>query len=170
MLFDAPVIAPARGLDPAWLDYNGHLNMAYYNVLFDQGADPLFEMIGSGPDYLAARNLSFFNVEAHVCYVRELKPDAMVSTGTQILDFDAKRIQLFQELRHVEGWLSATCETLILHIDMSGPRAVEMPEDILANVSGMAEVHKSLPRPDRAGRSIGIPRKQAFRDNLIHVF
>ena len=60
MQFDAPATAPARGLDPAWLDYNGHLNMAYYNVLFDQGSDHVFEKIGCGPGYLAARNLSFF--------------------------------------------------------------------------------------------------------------
>jgi acyl-CoA thioester hydrolase len=159
MLFDAPVIAPARGLDPAWLDYNGHLNMAYYNVLFDRGSDDVFEQIGCGPGYLAARNMSFFTAEAHVCYVRELKPDAMVLVSTQLLDFDAKRIQLFQELRHVDGWLSATCETLLLHIDMSGPRTMPMPDDILANVTAMAEAHKSLPRPERAGRSIGIPRK-----------
>lgn len=162
MVFDAPVSTPARGLEPAWLDYNGHLNMAYYNVLFDQAADPLFEMIGCGPTYLAARNMSFFTVEAHVCYIRELKPDAMICTSTQILDFDAKRIQLFQKLWHVDGWLSATCETLLLHIDMSNHRAMEMPHDILASLSGMAEAHKCLPRPDRAGRSIGIPRKQAF--------
>jgi len=157
MLFDAPVLAPARGLDPAWLDYNGHLNMAYYNVLFDQAADPVFEMIGCGPTYLAARNMSFFNAETHVCYVRELKPDAMVSATTRILDFDAKRIRLFQELKHVDGWLSATCESMLLHIDMSGPRVMPMPEDILANVSDMAEAHKSLPLPERAGRSIGTP-------------
>ncbi len=159
MLFDAPVIAPARGLDPAWLDYNGHLNMAYYNVLFDRGTDHVFDMFGCGPSYLAARNMSFFTAEAHVCYVRELKPDAMVTASTQLLDFDAKRIRLFQELRHVEGWLSATSETLLLHIDMSGPRTMPMPDDVLANVAAMAEAHKDLPRPERAGRSIGIPRK-----------
>ena len=159
MAFDAPVKAPARGLDPAWLDYNGHLNMAYYNVLFDQGADHVFELIGCGPGYLAARSLSFFTAEAHVCYVRELKPDAMVSVSTQVLDFDAKRIHLFQELRHVDGWLSATSETMLLHVDMSGPKAAPMPEDVLARVMAMHEAHESLPRPERAGRSVGIVRK-----------
>ena len=161
MLFDAPVIAPPRGLDPAWLDYNGHLNMAYYNVLFDQAADLVFDLIGCGPGYLAARNKSFFTAETHVCYIRELKPDAMVSASTQLVDFDSKRIQLFQELRHIDGWLSATCESMLLHIDMSGPRATAMPDDILANVTRMSEAHKSLPRPERAGRSIGIPRNQS---------
>jgi acyl-CoA thioester hydrolase len=161
MLFDAPVIAPPRGLDPAWLDYNGHLNMAYYNVLFDKAADQVFDLIGCGPGYLAARNMSFFNAETHVCYVRELKPDAMVTVSSRILDFDSKRIRLFQELNHTDGWLSATCESMLLHIDMSGPRAMSMPDDILANVTRMAEAHKNLAKPERAGRSIAIPRKQA---------
>ena len=161
MLFDAPVIAPARGLDPAWLDHNGHLNMAYYHVLFDQAADHVFDLFGCGPGYLAARNMSFFTAETHVCYVRELKPDAMVGVSTRILDFDSKRIHLFQELNHVDKWLSATCESMMLHIDMSGPRAMAMPDDILATVRGMADSHKRLPHPAQAGRSIGIPRKQA---------
>ena len=160
MAFDAPVVAPARGLDPAWLDYNGHLNMAYYNVLFDKAVDHVFALIGCGPGYLAARNMSFFTVEAHVCYVRELKPDAKVQTSSQILDFDARRIHLFQELKHVDGWLSATSETLLVHVDMAGPRAADMPEDVLARVAAMAQAHESLPPPGRAGRSVGIMRKQ----------
>jgi acyl-CoA thioester hydrolase len=159
MIFDAPVIAPARGLDPAWLDYNGHLNMAYYNVLFDKAVDHVFELLGCGPGYLAERNLSFFTAEAHVCYVRELKPDARVSVQTRLMDFDAKRIHLFQELMHVDGWLSATCETLLLHIDMSGPRTTPMPDDVIAGVGRMAEAHRDLPRAERAGRSVGIVRK-----------
>ena len=161
MVFDAPVIAPARELDPSWLDYNGHLNMAYYHVLFDKAVDQVFDQLGCGPGYLVARNMSFFTAETHVCYVRELKPDAIVSASTQLVDFDSKRIQLFQELRHVDGWLSATCESMLLHIDMNGPKAMAMPDEILATVARMAEAHKHLPRPERAGRSIGIPQRQA---------
>lgn len=161
MSFDAPVIAPTRGLDPAWLDYNGHLNMAYYNVLFDKAVDHAFALIGSGPDYLKARNMSFFTAEAHVCYLRELKPDAQVNTSVQLLDHDTKRLHFYQEIRHVEGWVSATSETLLLHVDMSGPRAAEMPQDIFAKVSEMAEAHASLRRPERAGRSVQIVRKDS---------
>jgi acyl-CoA thioester hydrolase len=75
------------------------------------------------------------------------------------MDFDAKRIHLFQELMHVDGWLSATCETLLLHIDMSGPRTTPMPDDVIAGVGRMAAAHRDLPRAERAGRSIGIARK-----------
>lgn len=160
MLFDSPVVAPARGLDPAWLDYNGHLNMAYYNVLFDQAVDHVFDLIGCGPDYRTARNKSFFTAETHVCYLRELKSDATVTASAQILDFDAKRLHLFQEIRHAEGWVSATSETLLVHVDMDGPRSAPMPDDIHAKVANMARTHSGLPRPERVGRSVEIARKQ----------
>ena len=74
MLFDAPVIAPPRGLDPSWLDYNGHLNMAYYHVLFDKAVDQVFDQLGCGPGYLAARNMSFFTAETPVSYTHLTLP------------------------------------------------------------------------------------------------
>ena len=39
-------------VEPAWIDYNGHLNMAYYNVLFDRAVDEVFELLGCGADYV----------------------------------------------------------------------------------------------------------------------
>ncbi len=57
-------------VDPAWIDYNGHLNMAYYNVLFDRAVDEVYELLGLGLDYLKVRRPSTFTAEVHVRYVR----------------------------------------------------------------------------------------------------
>ena len=65
----SPFQTPYRGLEPSWLDYNGHLNMAYYNVLFDQAIDLLFAQLGCGEIYRVEENMSFFTAEAHVCPV-----------------------------------------------------------------------------------------------------
>jgi acyl-CoA thioester hydrolase len=114
-------------------------------------------------------NLSFFTAEAHVCYVRELKPDARVSVQTRLMDFDAKRIHLFQELMHVDGWLSATCETLLLHIDMSGPRTTPMPDDVIAGVWSHG---RGAPGPakGRTRRTIDRYRAQTHRpDRMTHA-
>ena len=39
----APTPEPFRAsimqIEPQWIDYNGHLNMAYYNVMFDRAID-----------------------------------------------------------------------------------------------------------------------------------
>ena len=146
-------------VEPDWIDYNGHLNMAYYNVLFDRGADDLFEEFGIGPDYPQKRGFSTFSAEFHVCYLRELHEGDQVYVTSQLLDMDEKRFHFFQELHHVDGWLSATGEGLGLHIDMSGPKVAPMPDDVKAKMRGVFEAHRPLPRPERAGRRIGIPQR-----------
>lgn len=160
MTIAAPFISKVLEIREDWIDYNGHLNMAYYNVLFDLGADEAFARLGMGPAYAEKRKFTTYTAEIHVCYVRELHLTDRVTCSVQLLDFDAKRFHFFQELRHVDGWLAATCENLALHIDMAGPKVCSMPADILANLAAMHAEHAALPVPERAGRSIGIKRRK----------
>ena len=71
-LFFAPFVSSIMKVEPAWIDYNGHLNMAYYNVLFDRAVDEAYELIGIGHEYLQRRRHSTFTAEVHVRYLREL--------------------------------------------------------------------------------------------------
>jgi acyl-CoA thioester hydrolase len=151
--------SPLMTVEPQWTDYNGHLNMAYYNVLFDRGADFGIGELGITLDYVKNRKLTIYTAEIHVCYVRELHQGHQVYTTFQIVDFDEKRLHVFQELYHEDGWLAATSEVLSLHIDMSGPKVAVFPADVLANIETMAKVHAKLGRPAGVGRSIGIKRK-----------
>ena len=146
-------------VEPEWIDYNGHLNMAYYNVLFDRGVDGAFEEFGLGPDYKDATGHSFYTAEAHVRYERELKEGDTVRATFRILDHDAKRLHAFQELVHEDGWTAATSETMSLHVDLSGPKVAPFPDDVERRIKAMAEDHAKLPRPERAGQPIGIRRK-----------
>lgn len=161
---EGPVVSPLMEIQKDWIDYNGHLNMAFYNVLFDRGVDMGFEHLGIGPNYLKERDCTIFTAEAHVRYIRELHLDHKVTASFQILDHDEKRLHVFQELRHEDGWLSATSETLALHINMSdesGPRVAPFPDDIAGHVDAMAANHTRLPYPEDAGRRIEIRRKTA---------
>ena len=47
-LFFAPFVSSVMRVEPSWIDYNGHLNMAYYNVLFDRCVDEAYELLGIG--------------------------------------------------------------------------------------------------------------------------
>lgn len=154
-------ISSPMALKEEWIDYNGHLNMAYYNVLFDQGCDGAFELFGMGPTYTATRKMTVYSAEAHVRYLREIHLGDEVQATFQILDYDEKRLHAFQELRHVDGWVSATSEVLTLHIDQSGPKVSPFPKDIFANIEKMAGEQARLPYPENAGRRIEIVRKKA---------
>ncbi|TDH34220.1 thioesterase [Pseudohoeflea suaedae] len=154
-----PHPTPFQELEPGWFDYNGHLNMAYYNVLFDRAVDYFFDDMGCGRTYRESENHSFFTAEAHVCYVRELKAGSTVQATIRLVDVDAKRIHVFEELFHRDGWLAATSETLLLHIDMAGPKVAAMPEALRERFEILARRHAALPLDERIGRSIRIHRK-----------
>ena len=147
-------------VEPQWIDYNGHLNMAYYNVLFDRAVDEAYELIGIGLDYLKTSGHSTFTAEAHVRYLRELKEGDPVRVTFQLLAYDAKRIHYFEQLLHAEdGWLSATSENMTLHVDMAAKKVVPFPETVMRSLAAMKAAHAGLPRPEGAGRGIKMPGK-----------
>lgn len=144
---------------PEWIDYNGHLNMAFYSVLFDRGVDQVWETFGLGPEYMAARGMTTYAAEFHIRYLRELKLGDRVRATFQVLDFDAKRIHSWQELVHEDGWVAASGENLHLSIDRAGPRVAPFPGDVQTRIAALAGAHAGLPRPGGAGRPIGIRRR-----------
>jgi len=152
----APFTSTLLDIRPEWIDYNNHLNMGYYTVLFDLCADQVFDRFGFGPDYIAARNHTTFTAEFHVRYIRELKLGDRVRSSYYLIDHDDKRFHSFQELFHEDGWLAATGEGMTLHVDLAGPRVAPMPAEILGRVSAMAADHAALPRPNGIGSTIGI--------------
>lgn len=155
----APFRSSIMTVRPEWIDYNGHLNMAYYNVLFDQCADEVYERLGFGPDYHKTTGNTTYMAEFHLAYVRELHVNDPVTVTFQLIDFDAKRFHSYQEIWHQDGWLAATGEAMTLHVDQSGPKVAPMPEDVFEKVRALGLEHASLPRPPQVGASIGIRRK-----------
>src|SRR6266702_7752105 len=156
-LFFAPFVSSVMRVEPGWMDYNGHLNMAYYNVLFDRAVDEAFELIGCGADYVKNRRHSCFTAEVHMRYLRELHAGDAVRVTFQLLDFDAKRLHYFEELRHAEaGWLSATSENMALHVDMAARKTAPFPEQIAAKLARMKAAHAALPMPEGVGRRIAM--------------
>ena len=135
-----------------------YVGAALLPVLFDQGADESYALLGFGPEY-AARGFTTYTAEFHLCYVRELHLGDKVRVSLQLLDHDEKRFHTYQEIHHEDGWLAATGESLALHIDRSGPKVAPFPDDIAKRLAKMQDAHAGLGWPDRAGRSIGIVRK-----------
>jgi acyl-CoA thioester hydrolase len=160
-LFFAPFVSSRMEIEKGWIDYNGHLNMAYYNVLFDRAVDEAFGLCGMGPDYIKDHNHSFFLVESRIRYRRELTLDNPVRVTLQLVDFDDKRLHYMMEIRHaVDGWLAAACESLSINVDMTTRRAAPFPADILNHLAIMKAAHAALPTPDMLGAGVTMPAKR----------
>jgi acyl-CoA thioester hydrolase len=145
---------------PEWIDYNGHMNVGYYLVAFDQVTDVLFETLGLGPAYRAATGHTTYVVETHLTYDREVKAGDRLRVTSQVIDADEKRLHLFHRMEHAqEGHLVSTNELMFLHVDGSGPRAAPWREPARSRLFQLRDAHAELPRPAQLGRVIGIPRR-----------
>lgn len=155
--FFAPFVSSVMRVEPAWIDYNGHLNMAYYNVLFDRAVDEVYELLGLGLNYVQTTKHSTFTAEVHVRYLRELLADVPVRVTFQLLGFDQKRMHYFEQLHHAEeGWLSATSENMALNVNMTAKKVADFPDSVMARLAEMKAAHDNLPVPHGVGRSISM--------------
>ena len=154
----APFLSSLMQIEPQWIDYNGHLNMAYYNVMMDRAIDEMWLQLGIGPAYMKERHCSTFTAECHVRYLREIHLGDPVQISVYLLGHDEKRLHTFEELRHAtEGWLSATSENMTLHMDMKARKVAVFPPDIRARIQAVVASHAAVPRPEGIGRKVAMP-------------
>ncbi|HSF18229.1 MAG TPA: thioesterase family protein [Vicinamibacteria bacterium] len=142
-----------------WVDYNGHLNVAYYHMAFDRATDVFLQRIGLGPDYVESHAGSMFALEDHLVYLHELREGEPFRITLQLLDWDSKRVHYFQRLVHGEkDFLSATCEHLSTFVDMKTRRSAQLPAATRSILGDLFEEHRHLAKPEQAGRVMGIRR------------
>jgi acyl-CoA thioester hydrolase len=143
---------------PEWIDFNGHMNVAYYVLAFDLGVDSLWVDFGITAEHVQENHSSTFAVETHVLYKQELKLDDPYVVTAQILAFDEKRIHQFQRMYHAEsGFLAATAEWMTLHVDMKKRKVAPWPADILSAIARVAKSQGDWPYPDEVGSSMQVP-------------
>jgi acyl-CoA thioester hydrolase len=156
----APLALFSAAVEPGWIDYNGHMNVAYYVLAFDRATDRLLDHLGLGEAYRRATNHSIYVLEAHVTYERELKGGDPIKVTTQLIDADARRIHFFHRMYHGEaGFLAATNELMALHVDLGGPRAMPVPAEAAALLERTLAEHRRLPAPEQLGRRMGLNRR-----------
>jgi acyl-CoA thioester hydrolase len=146
---------------PEWIDANGHMNLAYYIVVFDHALDAAFEALDIGIDYRRRTGNSSFAAETHTLYEREVTEGERVRVTTRVLGADAKRLHIFQEMFHLcGGHRIAAHEQMCLHIDMRTRRVAPWPEDRRLALQEAVREQAVLGAPRGSGRRIALPASQ----------
>jgi acyl-CoA thioester hydrolase len=157
--FPAPYDRYQGEVRPEWIDHNGHMNLAYYTVLFDYATDLMFAELDLGLDYRQRTDHGTFVTETHNRYERELLVGEKVRVAIQILLADDKRLHLAHEMfRRDTGERAATQELMFLHVSLTARRVTPFPPELKARVRAAADAHSLLPRPAWVGRHVGMPR------------
>lgn len=143
---------------PEWIDSNGHMNLAYYVVVFDFGTDRLYDALDIGNAYREATGNSCFTAETHTIYERETRLGDKLRVATTLLGVDAKRLHYFHEMFHAsDGHRVAAQELLALHIDMRIRRVAPFPPERLGAIEAALRAQGDHPLPAGVGRTIKAP-------------
>jgi acyl-CoA thioester hydrolase len=153
-----PVSVYETTVRPEWIDSNGHLNLAYYVVVFDFATDAFYAALDIGDAYRAASGNSCFTAETHTLYEREVHQGDRLTVRSWLLGADAKRVHYFHEMFHADsGERSAVQELLALHIDMRIRRVAPFPAETYAALQRAVQEHAPAVLPKGAGRRIALP-------------
>jgi acyl-CoA thioester hydrolase len=154
---DLPVLH-RETVRPGWVDYNGHMNVAYYVLAFDHATDAFLDHVRLGEAYREETGGSVFVVEMHVTYEREVMQGTAFEITTQVLAAEGKRLHLFHRMYETgSDRIAASNEVMILHVDLATRRTAPFPEDRRATLDAMRDAHAVLPWPPQAGRAVGQP-------------
>ena len=116
-----------------WTDYNGHMNVAYYVLIFDQyGSEELMTLFKMGEESAKTTKKSTMVVESHITYNQEVKEGEDVDVNLIFFDHDKKRLQYKLEMVHKEKkYVASTIEVLSLYVDLNQRKVAEFEDEKL---------------------------------------
>ncbi|MDT8344510.1 MAG: thioesterase family protein [Thermohalobaculum sp.] len=155
-----PIRTATQRVEPGWIDYNGHMNVAYYTLAFDRALDEVFEALGIGATAARRDRLGPMALQSQIHYLAELVEGEAFHCEVQLLDADDKRVHfIVRMIAERDGRLAATYETLSMNVDLRARRGAPYPPQAAARIGRLVAAHAGLVRPAQVGRTIGIRRK-----------
>ncbi len=142
---------------PEWIDHNGHMNVGYFVVAFDEATDAVYERWGIGLQYPDVTGCSVFTLGMNVDYLAELFEGEQLRTETLLADHDHKRIHYFHRMYRGEtGQLVATNECLCMNVDLESRRSTPFPADVSTRLEAARHDGEV---PEGFGRTLAIRRR-----------
>ena len=127
-----------------WTDYNSHMNMAYYILVFDQTWEIILNKFHMGEESAKTTNMSTMVVETHTTYNNEVKEGDEVEINLTFLDHDKKRLHYKMEMIEKSSKkLSSTLEMLSLYIDLDKRKVSEFEKEKVKLMDDFINLNKS---------------------------
>ncbi len=127
-----------------WTDYNGHMNLAFYILVFDKGAEKILSKFKMGEQSAKTTKKSTMAVESHTTYNNEVKENEEVDVYLSYFDHDKKRLhyklEMYEKSKNI---LSATTEVLSLYIDLNIRKVSEFENEKVMIMDQFIEENKS---------------------------
>ena len=133
-----------------WTDYNGHMNVAYYVLIFDQyGSEELMTLFKMGEVSAKTTKKSTMVVESNITYNQEVQEGDEVDVNLIYCDHDKKRILYKLEMIHSKKkYLASTIEAISLYVDLNARKVAEFEPEKVQIMDDYIAKHKNLFKTD----------------------
>lgn len=159
VMVSAPLTLYSCDVEPDWVDYNKHMTEAAYLTAFGWASDALFRYIGDNEEYRAAGR-SFYTVETHINYLREVRGDASLRFTTTVVGLDAKRLHIYHEMFDTSSdTMVAATEQMLLHMDTKTGRPTPIEGTPRLALEAIRFAHLDQPVPKYMGRVMTLKGK-----------
>ena len=125
-----PVYLKSQNIIKKWVDYNNHLNMAYYVLIFDQALEVILEKFKMGAKSAKTEKRSTMVVETNTKYINEVQEGIVIDIFLTFFDYDKKRLHLKMEMVEKKTKkISASIEWLSLYVNLETRKVTEFESE-----------------------------------------
>jgi len=128
-----------------WIDYNDHMNVSYYLLIFDKyGADTLNDIFKMGEHSAKTTKKSTMIVESHITYNQELHLNDEIDINLVYFNHDKKRLQYKMEMINKnKKYIASTIEILALYVDLNNRKVTEFENEKIQIMDDFIQINKS---------------------------
>ena len=137
-----------RPIPEAYRDENGHMNVRWYAVIFDEAGDDLHARLGLTPEFHHAHGTGTMDLENHINYLHEVAPGDFVAVYMRLVAFSAKRVHyLMFMVNETRGKLAAIFECVNAFADLKLRKTAAYPPEIIGKINAEVSASAALDWP-----------------------
>jgi len=158
--YSTPIILPEQKVLKEWLDYNGHMNVAYYTLAFDKSLDIFLEdFLGIGETHAYENSQGPFVVQAHYHYLSEMKLNEKFNVRLFVVDCDKNKMHLCMEIYSLfQEKVIAVVEQVLINVNLKLRKSEQYPYWAFEKLLKLKNAHKNASLPSAFGKSIGLKK------------
>ena len=158
--YSTPIILPEQEVLNEWLDYNGHMNVAYYTLAFDKSLDIFLEdLLGIGESHAYKNNQGPFVVQAHYHYLNEMSLNEEFNVRLLVVDCDQKRMHLCLDIfSKKQKQVIAVAEKVLINVNLNLRKVEHYPVWAYERLIKIKKTHEIASFPDVLGKKISLKK------------
>ena len=131
-----------------WTDRNEHMNIRHYVAVFDDAGDEFYTTVGLDDASHRSRESGTMDLEHHIHFVREVRPDDRLAVYLRIVGVSAKRFHYVMFLvNQSTGELASIFECVNTFVDLSRRKSAPWPDDVRSALLALLETHRAVSWP-----------------------